>query len=178
MAECSQERAGTSYHQRIAIVGILKHIAANLTLTGKVKFISISVKEVEETLNIKIDMNTRIRIGKFLSEAPFKVSKSKSGGYAKYVLDVEELYNYVRNYNVDISSLADDELDKLEKVTGLNWKSIGFNKDEWVKTIVSKLFGENSGDASQQLSTHSTLSTASAEQRGSIMRQSKAQIIA
>jgi len=80
MAKCSQGRAGTSYHQRIAIVGILKHIAANLTLTGKVKFISISVKEVEETLDTKIDMNTRIRIGKFLSEAPFKVSKSKSGG--------------------------------------------------------------------------------------------------
>lgn len=105
---------------------------------------------------MKLDNNVKIRIGKFLNEAPFKASKSRSGGYTKYVVDVEKLYHYVRSYGVDLLMLTDDGLDRLEKATGLDWRSIGFNRDEWVRSIVNKLLRGNSGDATQQTSTHST----------------------
>jgi len=156
MVESSQERAGTPFHQRVTVVGILKHVAASSTLSGKVKAVSVTVKDIEGSLGVKVDMNTKVRIGKFLNEAPFKVSKSRSGGYTKYVVDVEKVYNYVRNYNVDISLLTDDELDKLEKLTDLNWRGIGFNKDEWMKNVMAKLFGEISGGNPPEPSTPPT----------------------
>ena len=156
MVKTAEERAGIAYHQKLAVAGILKHIVSNATLGGEVKLVSISVKDVESALSTKLDNNVKIRIGRFLNEAPFKASKSRSGGYTKYVVDVEKLYHYVRSYGVDLSMLTDDELDRLEKATGLDWRSIGFNRDEWIKSIADRLFGGNSGGSTQQTSTPST----------------------
>jgi len=141
MIKTAEERAGVTHYQRLAIVGILKHVVSNSTLNGMVKLVSISTKDIASALGMKLDGSTRIRIGKFLREAPFKVSISKSGGYTKYLIDLEKLYQYVLSYGVDISMLTDEELEKLEKVTGLSWKGVSFNKDDWIKSIVEKLFG-------------------------------------
>ena len=166
MVKTAEERAGTAYHQKLTVAGILKHIVSNSTLGGEVKLVSISVKDVESALSIKLDNNVKIRIGKFLNEAPFKTSKSRSGGYTKYVVDVEKLYHYVRSYGVDLSMLADDELDRLGEMTGLDWRGIGFNRDEWIKSIADKLFGGNSRGSTQQTSTHSTPSQQGGELGG------------
>ena len=93
MVKTAEERAGIAYHQKLAVAGILKHIVSNATLGGEVKLVSISVKDVESALSTKLDNNVKIRIGRFLNEAPFKASKSRSGGYTKYVVDVEKLYH-------------------------------------------------------------------------------------
>jgi len=145
MIKTADERAGVTHHQRLAIVGILEHVVSSSTLEGTVKLVSVSTKDIASALGMKLDSSTRIRIGKFLREAPFKVSMTKSGGYTKYLIDVEKLYQYVLSYGVDISMLADEELEKLKNVTGYDWKGVGFNKNEWIKSIVKKLFGEQSG---------------------------------
>ena len=156
MVKTAEERAGTAYHQKLAIIGILKYMASNSILGGKVKLVSISVKDIERALSMKFDNNVKIRIGRFLNEAPFKASKSRSGGYTKYLIDVERLYHYATSYNIDLSMLSDDELDKLEKVTSLSWRTAGFNRDVWVKNVVGKFFGENSPESPQPPSTPST----------------------
>ena len=154
MVETFEERAGTPYHQKMTITGILKYIATTPILTGTVKAISITVKDIvkdiESSLGSRIDVDTKVKIGRFLNEAPFKVSKSRSGGYTKYLIDVEKLYSYVKNYNADISLLTDDELDSLERATGLNWRGTGFNKDDWIKRAVARLFEEKPSTPSPQ----------------------------
>ena len=156
MATVAEERSGVAYHQKLAIIGILRYLSGKTTLEGTVKLISISVKDISHALGMRLDSSLRVRIGKFLNEAPFKASKSKSGGYTRYLVDVEKLYQYVRSYNVDLSMLNDDEVERLEKATGLDWRGIGFNKNEWVKTVIDKLFGENNDESLDVSPTPST----------------------
>ena len=156
LAEAAEERAGVAYHQKLAIVGILKYLTINTTLDGVVKLVSVSVKEIEGALGTRLDSGLKVKIGKFLNEAPFKVSKGRSGGYTRYVVDVEKLYQYVKSYNVDLSMLSDEELERLEEVTSLDWRGIGFNRDEWVRSVIDRLFGGNSGGSPGTPSTPST----------------------
>ncbi len=158
MVKTAEERAGIAYHQKLAIAGILKHVASSATLGGAVKLVSVSTKDIASALSTKLDSSTRIRIGRFLREAPFKVSMTKSGGYTKYLIDIEKLYQYVQSYGVDTSMLSDEELEKLEKATGLSWRGAGFNKDEWIKNVVERIFGKKSDGEPLQSSTSSTQS--------------------
>jgi hypothetical protein len=52
--------------------------------------------------------------------------------------------------------LTSEELERLEEVTGLDWRGIGFNRDEWVKNVIDRLFGGNSGGSPGTPSTPST----------------------
>ncbi len=156
MAAAAEERAGVAYHQKLAIVGILRHLTGNTSLDGVVKLVSVSVKDIESALGMRLDSGLKVKIGKFLNEAPFKTSKNRSGGYTRYVVDVEKLYQYVKSYNVDLSMLSGEELERLEKATSLDWRGIGFNRDEWAKSIIGKLFGGNNGGSPGTPSTPST----------------------
>lgn len=158
-----EEKAGVDYHQKLAIVGVLKCTLRYSSLSNNKVFVEVTVKDIVEALGLRLGDPIKSRIGLFLKEAPFKVSSRKSGGYTKYIIDITKLYQFIDSYKVDISGLSDEEIGALEKFTGLLWKNAGFNKDAWINELMKDLGLEVRGKTTPQvLQQPSTPSTESA----------------